>query len=192
MQQTSRGPALCAVSEPDPAKGALDAVDLLTYPVAKGAYGPRNGDYFLANIFGRQPDGPAKGYWTGNDHCRAGVFIDLPKQHGFITFACLATGRVGYDASAIYSAGTAQWWYCYDPKDLGEAAKGGCKPWEIQPYSMDKVEYPGWAKGNPDCIRHVTGACFDPEDRLLYIHRPFWIPVAREVTLPCIFVYRVR
>ncbi len=192
MQQTSLGPALCVVSEPGPAKEALDAIDLVVYPAAKNVYGPRDGDYFLANLWGKQPDGPVKGYWTANDSCRAGVFIDLPTQHGFITFPCLATGRIGYDASAIYSAGTAQWWYCHDPKDLGEAAMGARKPWEVQAYSMDRVEYAGRAKDNPDCIRHVTGACFDPDEKILYIYRPFWIPVDRETVLPCVFAYRVK
>jgi len=113
----SRGPALAAISEPDPRNSILDVVELLTYPWPKDIAAPRDGDYFIANCSwgGRPPDGPARGFWTMDATVRSGVMIDLPEKHGFLALAYLGTGRIGYDYGEIRSAGRVCYWYFYDP-----------------------------------------------------------------------------
>lgn len=192
----SRGPALAAISEPDPHKSTLDVVELLTYPWPKNVCAPRDGDYFVANCSwgGRPPESPGRGSWTMDDWVRAGVFIDLPEKHGFLVLAFLGTGRIGYDYGAIRSAGRVCCWYLYDPKDLGEAVRGRRKPWEIVPHSMARIDYPrgikpgsrwGPAPGDP------TGCCFDAQTRLLYVYQRFCIDNGSRELFPCIHAYRV-
>ena len=190
----SQGPALCAIAEPDPAKPTLDAIELLVHPWGQDSPAPRDGDYFVANCSwgGQQPRSPRKGSWTMDDFVRTGVFLDLPDKHAFVAFAYLGTGRMGYDYGHIRSAGAADWWYFYDPKDLGAAAKGAKgarKPWEVLPHSRTKVNYPPAArepKKTPPAP--VYGSCFDAEDRLLYLFKRFWV----DNKYPCIHVYRVK
>jgi len=184
----SRGPALGAVSEPDPAKATVDLVALLAY--ANGAIAPRDGDYFSANcgFWAEPPDNPMKGYWTYDDWSRSGVFISLPDKHGYIAFVRLGTGRLGYDYGSIGSAGASQYWYFYNPEDLGEAAKGMKKAGDVMPQSRTKVTYPG---GNGGRNAFISGSCFDEEERLLYLFKTGSIPVGRECH-PCVHVYRVR
>jgi hypothetical protein len=198
----SRGPALAAIAEPDPTKDTMDAVELLDYP--DPAASPRDGNYFygLGNIWYKVPDGPSRGWWTMDDMCRSGVLIDLPDKHGYIAFVRLATGRIGYDYAAIGSAGACHSWYIYDPKDLGEAAKGTQKPSEIVPYSMTRVSYPDQGErvlqraqeqGQPHAsglAPPVNGCCFDAEERLLYVLKPCAVEVGKEHH-PCVHVYRV-
>ena len=66
-----------------------------------------------------------------DDWVRAAVFIDLPNRQGFLALAFLGAGRIGYDYGAIRSAGRVCYWCFYDPKDLGEVARGRRKPWEM-------------------------------------------------------------
>ncbi|MCY2953920.1 MAG: NBR1-Ig-like domain-containing protein [Planctomycetota bacterium] len=189
----SRGPALAAVAEPDPASPTVDMVELLAY--ADPAAAPRDGDYFYGQapggIWHHVPDGPSQGYWTMNDWCRSGVFIDLPDKQGYVAFVKLATGRTGYDYGGIYSAGAAHWWYFYHPKNLGQTAKGTKKVGTVMPHSMAKVSYPISPVGTPQPDAAVTGSCFDQEEKLLYLYAPGCFPLGRE-RHPCVHVYRVR
>ena len=179
----SRGPALGAIAEPDPAKATVAVTEMLCHPGKSPA--PRDGDYFNANCgyWGDQPESPEKGAWTYDDWCRAGAFIDAPAGHAYIAFVRLGTGRMGYDFGRITSAGTSQHWYFYDPIDLGEAAMGRKKPWQIVPASMAKLRYP--------LGRTVTGACYDAKARRLYLCVTWAYPNGRE-SYPAIHVYRVR
>ena len=62
----SRGPALCAIAEPNPAKDKVDMVEMLAY--ARGAKAPRDGNYFSnVGYWSDQPDSPTKGYWAPTD-----------------------------------------------------------------------------------------------------------------------------
>jgi len=199
----SRGPALAAIAQPDPNRDELDIAELLCYPDPAAA--PRDGDYFygLGNIWYDVPKGPNSGYWTMDDWCRSGVFVDLPEKHAYIAFVKLANGRIGYDYGAIGATGASHWWYFYDPQDLGEAAKGLKKPTKIVPHGMAKVSYPGQGE---EALRQaqergtvhvggiaggVTGACFDEQERLLYLCKLCSIRVGLELH-PCVNVYRVK
>jgi hypothetical protein len=179
----SRGPALSAIADPDPAKGKVEGqVNLLGYPERTPA--PRPGDYFDANagFWSDPPHGREVGTWTYGDHCRAGVLIDLPDRQGFIAFAKLGTGRLGYDYGAITNAGEAQYWYFYDARHLGEVAKGARKGDAVVPY----LTKPDAGMGGI-----ATGACFDEEERKLYVIRMQSYPVGREHH-PLVHVYRVK
>lgn len=180
----SRGPALGAIAEPDPASKTMDIVELLFY--GHGAMAPRDGNYLNANcgFWGEQPDSPTKGYWTYDDWTRAGVFIDTPSRHGYIAFVQLGTGRIGYDFGAIGSAGDVRYWYFYDPQDLAEAARGQTRPWKILPRSMTKVHYPLGAR--------VTGACYDEKARLLYVCSIWAYNDGERESYPCVHAYRLR
>jgi hypothetical protein len=193
----SRGPALAAIAEPVPGKPDLDMVELLAYPWEKEFGAPRDGDYFVANSSwgGRQPEAPERGWWTMDDAARAGAFIDLPDKHGLLVLAYLATGRIGYDYGAITSAGDVNAWYFYDPEDLGAAAKGLRKPWEVIPSSWTRVAYPrgiregtSWGSKAGD----ATGACFEADSRRLYIYQRFTIDVGSRELFPAIHIYRVK
>ena len=179
----SRGPALGAISEPDPAKKSVDVVTLLGY--ARGAKAPRDGNYFSANcgFWYDPPKNAKKGHWTFNDYCRGGVFIDLPDKHAYIAFVRLGTGRLGYDYGAINSAGRAQYWYFYDPRDLGKVAKQTRKPGAVLPYLMTKDSAVIGGK--------AVGSCFDEKERTLYIFRMWAYPVGREQH-PLVHMYRVK
>ena len=179
----SRGPALSAITDPDPAKGKVDGlVNLLGYPEPTSA--PRSGDYFSAN--GGFWDDPAKsrtqGTWTLCDHCHSGVFIDLPDRQGYIAFAKLGTGRLGYDYGAITNAGEAQHWYFYDTRTLGEVARGTRKSGAVAPYLMQP---------DPGMGGMASGACFDAEERKLYVIRMQSYAVGREFH-PLVHVYQIK
>jgi hypothetical protein len=189
---TSQGPALAAIARPDPAKPVLDMVDLLAVPWGRHEPAPRDGNYLLVreNWGGRHPVNARQGTWTMKDVVRAGIFIDLPDKHGYIAFALLATGRIGYDYGHITSAGSADWWYFYDPADLGKVATGLAKPWDVRPHSMTKVRYPSAAGGKPAPKggAAVSGACFDEQARLLYLYKRSCI----DNRFPCVHVYRAK
>ena len=189
----SRGPALAAVAEPDPASPTVDMVELLAY--VDPAAAPRDGDYFYGmgpgGFWYQVPESPGQGSWTMDDWCRAGVFIDLPDRCGYLAFVKLGTGRIGYDYGGIYSAGAADWWYFYRPRDLGELAKGTRKLGTVLPYSTAKVSYPIAPRGMAQPNLPVTGACFDAEEKLLYLYKPGAFPVAPE-RHACVHVYRVK
>jgi len=187
---TSQGPALAASAEPDPDKPTLDAIPLLFYPWDGGHPAPRDGDYLMVRPSwgGQQPKSRTQGTWTMCDHVGAGVFIDAPRGHAFITFASLGTGRMGYDYGAIRRAGAANWWYVYDPKDLGDVAQGKRKPWEVAPFAREKVEYPSATPGRTTTAPPIVGACYDDEEGLLYLFNQRVI----ENRFPCVHAYRVR
>ena len=179
----SRGPALGAIPEPDPKSKDVPVTEMLLGTDKSPA--PRDGNYFSANcgFWNNDPPSRSEGKWTFNDECRAGAFIDAPSTRAYVAFVCLGTGRLGYDFGAITHAGTSQYWYFYDPAELGDAAKGQKKPMEIAPVSMAKVAYPlGGA---------VTGACYDAEKRLLYVCTAGAFASGREV-YPIIHAYKVK
>jgi hypothetical protein len=179
----SRGPALGAVPEPDPEQPSVPVTPLLCHPHDSPAR--RDGEYFNANcgFWGDQPRDLEHGTWTYDDRCRAGVFIETPAGEAYLAFVRLGTGRLGYDFGAITSAGSSEYWYIYNPRELGEAAAGRRKPWSIAPASTAKVTYP--------LGRTVTGACFDPKKRMLYVCVTWAYPEGRE-HYPVIHAYRTR
>ena len=115
----SRGPALGAIPDPNAGQTSVPVTALLYHP--HDAPAPRDGDYFNANcgFWSDQPAGPEQGVWTYDDWCRAGVFVETKAGQAYVAFVRLGTGRLGYDFGTITSAGTAEYWYCYDPQDLG-------------------------------------------------------------------------
>jgi hypothetical protein len=105
-------------------------------------------------------------------------------------------------AAAIASAASHSW-YFYDPADLGQSAKGLKKPARVAPHGMAKVSYPGQGE---EALRqakergtvhvggiagYVSGACFDEQERLLYVCKLCSIRVGLELH-PCVHVYRVK
>ena len=179
----SRGPALGAIAQPDPGKTSVGVTEMLYHP--QGSPARRDGNYFNANCgyWGDQPESPAKGTWTYDDWCRAGAFIDAPGGHAYVAFVRLGTGRLGYDFGTITSAGASQYWYFYDPADLGRAAGGEKKPWQVVPRSMARVRYP--------LGRTVTGACYDGGTRRLYVCVS-WAWAQGLERYPVVHVYGVR
>ena len=179
----SRGPALGVIPEPDPQQASVPVTPMLGYPHDSPAL--RDGDYFNANcgFWSEQPGDPGHGTWTYDDWCRAGAFIETSAGHAYVAFVRLGTGRLGYDFGAITSAGSAEYWYFYNPRDLGEVASGRKQPWPIAPASMTKVSYP--------LGRTVTGACFDPRTKRLYLCVNWAYPEGRE-NYPIIHAYRVK
>ena len=111
------------------------------------------------------------------------MFVDAPSGWAYVAFARLGTGRLGYDFGAITSAGQSQYWYFYDPADLGAAAAGEIKPWQVVPREMAKVSYP--------LGRNATGACYDAKQRILYLCAAWAYPHGRE-RYPVIHAYRVK
>ncbi len=179
----SRGPALSAIADPDPAVGRVQKlVHLLGYP--EGTAAPRPGDFFNANctFWNDQPKSRTTGMWSYCDHCRAGVFIDLADAQGYIAFAKLGTGRLGYDYGTITNAGESQYWYFYDTRQLGEVAKNSRKSGSVTPYQV---------KQDTDMGGMVTGAVFDDEERKLYVLRMSAYAVGREFH-PLVHVYNVK
>jgi hypothetical protein len=189
----SRGPALAAVAPPDPARPTVDMVELLAY--VDPAAAPRDGNYFYGmgpgGFWHHVPEGPGDGAWTMDDWCRAGVFLDLGDRHGYLAFVKLGVGRIGYDYGGIYSAGAADWWYFYRPEELGAMALGKRKPGTVLPWSTVKVSYPIAPRGVAQPNLPVTGACFDPDTKLLYLYKPgaYAVPPERHA---CVHVYRVK
>jgi hypothetical protein len=186
---TSFGPALGAIRTPDRKKDTLDLLPLLDYPFGKKIWAPRDGNYLVANCGwgGVAPKSRYEGKWTMEDKVTSGVFIDLPEAHGFIAFVSLGTGRMGYDYGKIHSAGRTNWWYSYDPDELGKAATGKRKSAGIPPFARERVVYPLESK-NTKTSYAVTGACFDPDERMLYLFKQRSI----NRRFPAVHVYRVK
>lgn len=179
----SRGPALGAIPEPTEGGSILAVTAILHHPHDRPA--PRDGDYLNANcgFWGEQPAGPDRGTWTYDDRCRAGVFVEAEAGHAYVAFVRLGTGRLGYDFGTITSAGASEWWYVYDPEELGEAALAKREPWQLEPVSRSRVAYP--------IGRTVTGACFDPRADKLYLCVTWAYPDGLE-SHPAVHVYAVR
>ena len=140
----------------------MDLVSLLGY--ANPEKCPRDGNYFCANVgfWNDQPQNRKEGYFTFSDICRSGIFIDLPDKHGYVTFPAVGIGRIGYDYGASgQPVPFVQYWYFYNPKDLGEVAKGSRKAGTVMPYLMSQDSMSG----------HLTGSCFVEEERKLYVYR---------------------
>jgi len=178
----SRGPALGCIPEPDPGEGSVAVTPLLCHPQDRPA--ARDGDYFSANcgFWNDPPTGPEAGTWSFDDWCRAGVFVDTPRGHAYVAFVRLGTGRLGYDFGAITSAGSAEYWYIYDPRRLGRAARGDEESWTTAPSALMPISYPAG--------RTVTGACFDARTGRLYLCVS-WAYAEGLESYPMIHVYGV-
>ena len=63
------------------------------------------------------------------------------------------------------------------------------QPWEVQPHSRAKVDYPLAAerKGRTPPAP-IFGSCFDAETKRLYLYKRFWV----DNKWPCVHVYRVK
>ncbi|MHC4716044.1 MAG: hypothetical protein ACYS5V_03685 [Planctomycetota bacterium] len=178
----SLGPSLGAIDRPDPTRASVTVTALLGY--YKGAAAPRDGGYFLAGgsgWMGKQPASPAKGTCASSDLVRNAIFIETPRKHGLIVFYHLQMGRIGYDYGAVTSAGRVQWWYFYDPKDLGAVAQGSRKPHQVMPRSRTPVTLPG---GVSLAALPISGSCFDADGNLLYVYGP--------LSKGCIHAFRLK
>jgi hypothetical protein len=181
----SRGPALSALAHPDPAvEQVTELVNLLGYPQPDTA-APRPGDYFAAPAAGTfwadHPKSRAAGTWTLCDWNRAGVLIDLADVQGYLAFPSLGTGRLGYDYGAISQAGTSQYWYYHDTRELGAVAQKKREVGTVMPYRMQE---------DPDMGGLATGAWFDETTRRLYLLRIRAYRVDREFH-PLVHVYQI-
>ncbi len=76
------------------------------------------------------------------------------------------------------------------PTSLAGLQRTRRKLGEILPHSRAKVSYPATPADAPDHWA-VTGACFDGDEKLLYLYKPGIIPVGKE-RHGCVHVYRVR
>ncbi|OGJ84624.1 MAG: hypothetical protein A2268_11410 [Candidatus Raymondbacteria bacterium RifOxyA12_full_50_37] len=173
IQTASCGPSIAAIQKPDTAKDTLDLVEVLRYIYPEAAV--RNGNYFLGNstIWIYQPPSPWDGRFTTGSTCWAGVFIDLPDKKGFVAFVKHGTGRLGYD----YGGNTIDPhlednWYFYDLKELGDAALGNQTLGSVQPSSFNKIEWP-YPVSNTQIYHSMSGACFDPQTRIMYVYLSF-------------------
>ncbi len=177
----SRGPALGAVAVPDTTQDTVDLVEMMSYP--DPAASPRDGNYLpQVGFWNDYALSPWEGFWTYDDYCRSGVFVDLPDKHGYLAFVQQVTGRIGYDYGGYNTDGhTQDCWYFYDIDSLGAAAQGARSPSSIVPSSYATVQYPLQGGLAP-------GACFDEENRLVYVYVQ-WSIDGRE---PVVHVYRVR
>ena len=92
-----------------------------------------------------------------------------------------SAGRLGYDYGAITQAGTSQYWYFYDSRQLGEIAQQKRQLGTVAPYIMQE---------DSGMRGLVTGACFDEATRRLYVLRmqAYW--VGRELH-PLVHVYQI-
>jgi len=110
--------------------------------------------------------------------------VKLARKHAFVAFVNLQSGRIGYDYGGGTSAGKANVWYFYDPKDLGAAASGS-KKIAIMPHSRTKVLQPWGEEPPPSLSDAITGSCFDDETKLLYVY-------AFLSSRGCIHAYRLK
>jgi hypothetical protein len=179
----SRGPAIGAIAKPGGTTGStLDLVPMMTY--ADPAASIRNGRYLPVVGYWDEPfpASPWEGWWTYNDICHAGVFIDLPDKKGYLAFVELVVGRIGYDYGGYNTDGHEEdGWYFYSLDDLGQAALGNIVPDSIKPKSMATVTYP--LGGGP-----VQGACFDEEERMMYLYTQWSLDNGR----PIVHAYRIK
>ncbi|OGJ99615.1 MAG: hypothetical protein A2487_07855 [Candidatus Raymondbacteria bacterium RifOxyC12_full_50_8] len=169
-QPASCGPAIAAIHTPDILQDTLnDLLEVLRYVYPEAA--DRNGNYFAANenIWGYQPPNPWTGKFAYNSSCMTGVFVDLPDKKGYITFVKHNIGRIGYDwGGSVLDGHKENNWYFYDFKDLGEAALGNRAMGSVQPSSYVKIDYPAVSSATT-----VSGACFDPQTRIMYLYLTF-------------------
>nr|HPR60615.1 T9SS type A sorting domain-containing protein [Prolixibacteraceae bacterium] len=179
----SRGPALGAISHPNPEQDTLELLPMMTYVDGTSAC-PRDGNY-LSNIYwSTRPDNPWTGEWTGVDVARAGVFIDMPDKKGYVAFTRQGIGRIGYDYGGYNADGHYQdVWYFYNIADLGAVAIGDKDVTSVLPDTYSPVQYP--ISGNI-----TSGACFDEETRMLYVYVMQSIP-QQYGSKPIIHVYHL-
>ncbi|OGJ85740.1 MAG: hypothetical protein A2268_09050 [Candidatus Raymondbacteria bacterium RifOxyA12_full_50_37] len=186
-QTASSGPAIAAIQKPDILQDTLDLVEVLRYIYPEAAV--RNGNYFLANttIWIYQPPSPWDGRFTSGSTCATGVFIDLPDKKGYVAFVRHTTGRIGYDWGGVgVDYHYEDDWYFYDLKELGDAALGNQALGSVQPSSFVKIDWP-YPVSNTATYHSVSGACFDPQTRIMYVYCSFALD--RE---PAVHAYHVK
>ena len=176
---SSAGPALAAVDVSSPSGSTMVEQPLFyhidQYRNTEGM-STRPGNYFMSGTddFHPQPSSPWQGYWALVDSIGSGLFIDLPGQQGYLTFAHQGINRVGYDGGgASWNTQYQNTWYFYDYQTLGDAITGvnaaGDKvsPWDITPTSMTAMTLPNTATS---ADQQIAGSAFDPTTRLLYVY----------------------
>jgi hypothetical protein len=165
-QTASRGPSLGAMAKPDITSSTLSVTPIMYYTESQPSI--RTGNYLpVVGFWDDLPENIYKGYWAYDDYCRAGVFINLPDNKGYMAFVQQCTGRIGYDYGGYNTdAHTQDCWYFYKLSDLGAAVSSG-NDTTVSPSSFAIVNYP--FKNN---ILHglVSGACFDSSTRILYVY----------------------
>ncbi len=166
----SWGPALTAFDPDHPS----DRTVLLGYAVSSDTRAPRPGDYVLSDTagsgsgwMGRNPVGDS-GTWTGADEiggeggAGAALFVDIPAGRGVLFWASHGTGRLGYDAGAITSAGRKNRLYIYDPEKLLAVYRGE-RDRAIPPEAVVDWQSPaGFLEGR------IGGVAQDPDDPSIF------------------------
>ena len=182
----SWGPSFAAAFA-DTNSSVLDMQPVLYSSINNPAY--RDGNYFYAWASATNPVSPWQGTWTGNDSIRSGVFIDLPDKKGYITFVNQVSGRVGYDYGGMnWNGRTQNCWYFYDFDTLGKAAAGEISGAGLPPSSVALVDYPHDLTKDR---QFVTGSCFDPETRRLYLYTLEALSRGDRYNNPVVHVYSV-
>ena len=147
---------------------------LLGYAVSSDSRAPRPGDYLLADTagsgsgwMGRNPVGE-NGSWTGADEiggeggAGAALFVDIPAGRGVLFWASQGTGRIGYDAGSITSAGRKNRLYIYDPEKLLAVYRGE-RDRAVPPEAVvDWQSPPGFLEGR------IGGVAQDPDDPTIF------------------------
>jgi fibronectin type 3 domain-containing protein len=186
ISSASFGPALAAVSDPNPTTNPDDSslanVPLIGYPSGAPDRAHRDPNYTSFYDGGTYPTTPGQwnpsngtGYWTWSDLIYGGsAWIDTPQLGGVLYIAKVGQGNVWYQTSDIHSQSGAFEWMVYDPKDLAAVASGAKQQWQIQPkYEWTDSTLPipasdqgGWS-GNG--WSQVGGVTFDPTTNRLYV-----------------------
>ncbi|MFN8390133.1 MAG: Ig-like domain-containing protein [Bdellovibrionota bacterium] len=119
------------------------------------------------------PDGYGRWIW-GDSNYNTGLWIELPKKHGFITIASLGGGKAWYCASSLCTEKRQYEMHIWDPAELGAAALGQIPKWNVKPTSMQELTLPGAGAGGGTGVTHmaVAGATFDAATNRLYLFVP--------------------
>ncbi|OGJ84630.1 MAG: hypothetical protein A2268_11440 [Candidatus Raymondbacteria bacterium RifOxyA12_full_50_37] len=191
-QTASNGPAIAAIQKPETSQDTMDLVEILRYNnfITPPEAAVRNGNYFNAGSGSYQPPNPWEGKFAYGSTCAAGVFIDLPDKHGYVTFPRHFTGRIAYDwGGIVQDAHLEDDWYFYDLKELGEAALGNRAMGDVQPSSFVAYNWPA-PVGTTD--HSVSGACFDEQTRIMYVYVSKSIDRTQYGASPVIHAYYVK
>ncbi len=179
----SMGPALAAVSDPDPTRDApragLPGVPLVGYTFGGPVRCERNPDYisYYDDLTGGGPFQASGGIgrWTWSDMLYgAAAWIDMPAVHGLLFLSKMGQGRVRYENATTKADRGVYEWFVYDPRDLADVAQGRKAEDQIQPVArwadpalpLSPLDVAGW---EGDGEGQVTGATFDPVDNRLYV-----------------------
>ena len=186
----SWGPALAAVDLPD-GRDTMNLQPVFNYSITNPAH--RDGNvFYTSTAFSRNPASPWEGWWGSGCTVGSGVFIDLPDKKGYVAFTRLPIGRVDYGyGGANWNPAYENVWYFYDYETLGQAATGVILRENVVASSMAYVNLPNEAT-RADQI--ITGSCFDPELRTLYVYslHAVSMPGVHMYLQPLVHVYYVK